>query len=319
MEIGGYFELEIRRGNEYHSSAIRLNTGRNAFEYILRVKKYKKVYMPYYTCNVMFEPINKLNLNREFYSINGDFYPIFDFEKVKQDEVFVYTNYFGICDRQIGIIKNKIKNIIIDNSQAFFSKPIDSTDTIYSPRKFFGVPDGSYLYTDKFIDIELEQDYSGDRFEHLIGRVEKNAEAYYQLFQRNNVKLKNQPIKKMSKITKSLLESIDYNNTLKIRQNNFEYLHKSLFKTNELKIENIKNDGPLVYPYLTKNGSQLRKILIKNKVYVANYWPNVLELASKEMWEYYLAENLVPLPIDQRYKIKNIKEILDLIKNENHD
>jgi hypothetical protein len=34
MSIGGYFELELSRGEEYHSDAIRLNTGRNAFEYI---------------------------------------------------------------------------------------------------------------------------------------------------------------------------------------------------------------------------------------------------------------------------------------------
>jgi hypothetical protein len=31
--IGGYFELELRKGKEYHTDAIRLNTGRNALEY----------------------------------------------------------------------------------------------------------------------------------------------------------------------------------------------------------------------------------------------------------------------------------------------
>ena len=33
MSIGGYFELELPQGEEYHKNAIRLNTGRNAFEY----------------------------------------------------------------------------------------------------------------------------------------------------------------------------------------------------------------------------------------------------------------------------------------------
>jgi hypothetical protein len=32
MSIGGYFELELPCGEEYHQGAIRLNTGRNAFE-----------------------------------------------------------------------------------------------------------------------------------------------------------------------------------------------------------------------------------------------------------------------------------------------
>lgn len=38
--IGGYFELELPYSEEYHKNALRLNTGRNAFEYILRSKKY---------------------------------------------------------------------------------------------------------------------------------------------------------------------------------------------------------------------------------------------------------------------------------------
>jgi len=34
MAIGGYFELELRDGNKYHNNAIRINSGRNAFEYL---------------------------------------------------------------------------------------------------------------------------------------------------------------------------------------------------------------------------------------------------------------------------------------------
>ena len=41
--IGGYFGLELDKKNEYHSEAIRLNTGRNALEYILISGFYKKL------------------------------------------------------------------------------------------------------------------------------------------------------------------------------------------------------------------------------------------------------------------------------------
>lgn len=37
--------------------------------------------------------------------------------------------------------------IILDNTQSFFQKPISGIDTIYSCRKYFGVPDGAYLST----------------------------------------------------------------------------------------------------------------------------------------------------------------------------
>lgn len=51
--IGGYFELELRQGEHYHKDAIRLNSARNCFEYILLARKYKKVFLPYYTCEVL--------------------------------------------------------------------------------------------------------------------------------------------------------------------------------------------------------------------------------------------------------------------------
>ena len=60
--IGGYFSLELPHYGEYHKDAIRLNTGRNCLEYILRVRNYKKVYIPYYTCDVVLEPFKKLGI-----------------------------------------------------------------------------------------------------------------------------------------------------------------------------------------------------------------------------------------------------------------
>ena len=52
------------------------------------------------------------------------------------------------------LCKNKKGNIIFDNSQAFYSKQY-GTAGIYSPRKFFGLPDGGILCT----DLNLEEEY----------------------------------------------------------------------------------------------------------------------------------------------------------------
>ena len=53
MSIGGYFELEIREGKHFHQGAIKLSTARQCFEYILKARRYTKVYIPYYTCDVI--------------------------------------------------------------------------------------------------------------------------------------------------------------------------------------------------------------------------------------------------------------------------
>lgn len=73
LPIGGYFSLELPFSEEYHKDAIRLNTGRNCLEYILRVRKHSKVYIPYYTCDVLLEPFEKLGIRYEFYHINFAF------------------------------------------------------------------------------------------------------------------------------------------------------------------------------------------------------------------------------------------------------
>lgn len=307
--IGGYFELELPKGEEYHKCAIRLNTGRNAFEYILRAKQYKKVYLPYYTCDVMLEPIEKLDLEVEFYHIDENLLPLFDYSKVKDSEVFVYTNYFGVCDNNVDVVAQQCKNLIIDNSQAFYSHPLKGVDTIYSPRKFFGVPDGAYLYTDTLLDDGFETDISYQRFEHLLGRIDIGTEEFYGTFKSNDDSLMNQPIKKMSKLTQRLLSSIDYNSVAESRKQNFEYLNSKLSSTNLLSLNLSSNSVPLVYPYFFDSGAELKKKLIENKIFVATYWQNVLEWTSENDFEYKLAKCLLPLPVDQRYESNNLKEI----------
>jgi hypothetical protein len=321
MIIGGYFELELPKGKEYHESALKINTGRNAFEYILRAKNYKKVYLPYYTCDTMLEPINKLKLTYEFYKIDKRFRPVFDFSKILDNEVFVYTNYFGICDKQISEIITNCKNLIIDNAQAFFSLPINNIDTFYSPRKFFGIPDGAYLYTKKTLNNSLEQDISYKRVEHLVGRIDIGAEDFYKSFRKNDITLAKQPIKIMSKLTRRILESINYDDIAIKRLENFNYLHYTLESSNKLEIDLSSNSVPMVYPYLNENGSEIKKKLISNKIFVATYWPNIIRKQHSKSWEYKLANNTVFIPVDQRYtkhELKKILSIIDLDYESNH-
>lgn len=312
-EIGGYFELELQKSEEYHNGALRLNTGRNSVEYILRAKGYKKIYIPYYTCEVILEPINKLNISYQFYYIDIEFRPDFDFSTIEKDAVFLYTNYFGICDHVVDEIAKQCDHLIIDNSQSFFSSPLPKVDTFYSARKFFGVPDGAYLYTDEVLNQPLETDISYQRFEHLLGRIDLGAEKFYHTYKCNDELLMNQSLKNMSVLTQKLLSSINYQSVAEARRFNFEWLHAKLSETNQLNINNSPGAIPMVYPYLVKSGEQLKKKLIENKVYIATYWPNVLEWSDKASLEHKLTQELVPLPIDQRYNKEDLEKYLEII------
>ena len=311
--IGGYFELELRKGKEYRADAIRLNSGRNAFEYILRAREYKKVYLPYFTCDVMLAPILKLKLEYEFYHINEQLEPIFEFNKINTDEAFLYTNYFGIKNLEATILSKTCPNLIIDNSQAFFENPIAGIDTFYSPRKFFGVPDGAYLYTDKLLQIELFRDKSLTRFSHLIKRIDDGAEAGYSDFKTNDDTIKGQSIKLMSSLTQALLSNIDYEDIIKIRKQNFRLLEEYLQMSNKLNLPVDRDFVPMVFPYLTANGKSIRQKLIQTGIFVATYWPNIFKWCRSKDIEFQLSKGIVPLPIDQRYGIEEMKKIINLV------
>lgn len=311
--IGGYFSLELPLFKEYHQGAIKLNTGRNCLEYILRCRHYKKVYIPYYTCDVILEPFHKLGIEYTFYHINLDF-EIADDIHPQMGEAILYTNYYGLKQKYVEILVERYgQKLIVDNTQAFYAKPINGIDTFYTCRKFFGVPDGAYLYTDKLLDEELEQDVSYERMSFLLKRIDLGAEAGYADFREQSHLLIGQPIKRMSKLTERLMQSIDYEKSAHTRRNNFCILHELLKKTNKNRITLDDNAVPMVYPYYSDK-ERLREYLINNKIFIARYWPNVLEWCQSGDWEYQLSENLVFLPIDQRYNEEAMEIILNLIK-----
>lgn len=313
--IGGYFELELRGGEHYHKDAIRLNTARNCFEYVLRARKYDKVFIPYYTCEVMLEPLKKCNVGYEFYHINELLEPAEEYE-LKKNEAFLYTNYYGLkqsCVERLAVRYGS--KLIVDNAQAFYARPLDGIDVFYSARKFFGVADGAYLYTDCRLDCEFEQDQSYDRMSHLLKRADVSAEFGYQDFKANDDLLINNPIRRMSNLTEKILCSIDYESCRKKRIENYHYLDEHLKDSNKIHFELTENDVPMIYPYLTDD-ADLRNKLIENKVFVAKYWPKVLEWTKVGMLENKLTQNLLAIPCDQRFGMGDMEEIVNQAKND---
>ena len=311
--IGGYFELELRKDGHYHKNAIRLNTARNCFEYVLRARHYRKVFFPYYSCEVMLESIKKLGIDYEFYHINESFEPI-ERPALNADEAFLYTNYFGLKqDCVLRLAKIYGKQLIVDNAQAFYAEPIQGIDTFYSARKFFGVPDGAYLYTEKRLEKEFGQDVSFERMTHLMKRIDLGAEAGYKDFRKNDELLSNQEIKNMSRLTESLLSGINYEAAKQKRRENYALLDKTLKDSNLIHLEMDVEMVPMVYPYLTED-STLRQKLIERKVFVAKYWPNVREWVGAHFLERELEGRMVPLPIDQRYRKEEMNWIIESIE-----
>lgn len=222
----------------------------------------------------------------------------------------MYTNYWGLHDDYCWKLVSKYKKqLILDYTQAFFSRPIDGIDTFYSCRKFFGVPDGGYLYTDAIADFELEQDESYTRMDSLVKRIDLSPEAGYDDFHRTSNEFHQIPIRRMSKFTKRMMQGIDYGIAALRRLDNYNLLRKQL-GGRQLNYGEI----PMIYPLESELGQELRKKLIANKVFVAKYWPNVDEWAGKDALETWMANYILPLPIDQRYGKEDMERIIQILK-----
>lgn len=316
-EIGGYIELETNYGKEYFPNAIALNCGRNALRYILRAKNIKKIYIPYFLCSSVSHACEIEKVDYEYYHIDSSFRPLFN-KKIADDEYLYVVNYYGqLSDSDLEALKLKHKNLIADYAQSFFQQPIKGIDTLYSCRKYFGVADGAYLFTDIILNEKLQIDESFERMTFLMGRFERTAGEFYQEYVKNNKFFINEPIKLMSRLTQNFLKGLDYGLICKKRTDNFQFLHKHLGEINKLNLN--FPEGAFMYPLYVDNGKELRKKLIERKIFISMLWPDVLELCKEHEIEYLFTENILPLPCDQRYDYDDMKYIIEMIKREMRD
>lgn len=306
-EIGGYIELNKYNLPLLHENAIALNTGRNCLAYLIESKNIRKIYLPYYICSVVIDICEKAGIEIQYYRISDNF-SIVDFD-IEEGSYLYVVNYFGqLSNDDIILLKSKYKHIIVDNAQAYFQMPVRDVDTIYTCRKFIGVPDGAFLYTNKKLERPLEQDISYERIGFLCGRFEKSAFEFYNCFLINEELLNYLPLEKMSKLTNNLLHGIDYEFVKNKRTENYNYLFDKIEKINKLHLKRI--EGAFAYPLYINNGNDLRKTLIEHKIYVPTLWPNIITDELKDTLEYDMALNILPLPCDQRYDEEDMEYMI---------
>lgn len=310
-EIGGYLQAEQYFGDEYHKESIALNTARNCLRYLIRKNDIKRLFMPKYLCSCITDVCEQENVEIIFYNITESLKPRID-DYIEDSYIYI-INYFGQLDNEyLRNLKYRFANLIIDNVQSFFQNPIAGVDTIYTCRKYFGVSDGAYLYTNTGKKVTgILKDYSYDRLKYLAGRFEKLGNIFFDDFHKNEELLSTENIKFMSDMTHNILRSIDYEFVKNRRTQNYNYLFDKLEKINTLDLKRI--EGAFAYPLYTEDGNELRKKLIANKIYVPTLWPNVITNKLKGTLEYDMALNILPLPCDQRYDEEDMEYIIKLI------
>lgn len=311
--IGGYMEMEQYHGVQYHPKALKFNAARYAIKYAILCRAYSKVYIPAYLCSCISQMLSEMSVAYDVYRVDENWLPVL--ERIDDAESCVLiVNYFGqLRNSEIEKLQLKYHNILVDNTQAFFQQPVEGIDTVYTCRKYFGVADGAYLYTqiDSTLYETLLIDQSAGRMAFVLGRYETGPQAHYATFRENEQLLADAGMCRMSRITENILRSIDYTHCIDRRRKNVRYLSEHLSQLNKL---DVKYDaGLFMYPLLAPIDN-LRENLIKQNIFVACLWPALSVSEAQAKREMALAKSIIWLPIDQRYGENEMQKIVLAIK-----
>jgi hypothetical protein len=314
---GGYFGLELYEGtHKYHSTPYTFKSGRASLAFILNSIKPKKVYLPYYCCDSLLEPIKDSKINYVFYSVNPRFEPD-QLPVLSNDELFIYVNYFDLKRDYINKLSGLYKEqLIADCTQSYYLKGNGVSWYFNSCRKFFGVPDGSFLYVpeslEKRISIIKEENKSFI-VDHLISRFNGDVNGGYKFSLKNEEYIDSQPIA-MSKLTKYLLSNIDYEIVKKTRQNNYIRLSNLLSRFNTMSLEfDSVNSVPNYFPLMINRAIDMRTFW-KDNLFFPYLWEDCLNrLTNGYEFEKHVASSLIPITIDQRYSCDDMDYIAEKI------
>jgi hypothetical protein len=317
--IGGYLGLELPYNDSlYHDDAYLLNSGRNALKFILDQSQIKNLLVPNFNCPDIFTVIESSVSTIDYYHINEKFAPILP-SSLAPDSAILVTNYFGLCKHHVNTAIEKFNGkVIVDNAQAFFyPRNPNCLGLFYSPRKFFGLPDGGLAITSQNRMNQynsLPRDEAWNRSSHLLKRFDLSPEMGYGEYKVNEKLIDGRPIMKMSKLSEYILRSVDFSFVKERRQSNYKYYEKHLSSDNNLLTFPINQSVPLAYPFGTPDADELKEYLIKNKVYIPTYWPGLDEVNLNDA-EIYFKNNLLPLPLHQGLVKEDLNRVIDLILN----
>lgn len=311
--IGGFFELELpHHGSSPHPDAIMLSTGRACLMVILSEIKPKLVHVPFHTCNATLEPFKLKDVETRYYALNEKMEPS-DLPELGVGEFFLWTNYYGLCGRQTDELKRHYGGrLIIDDTHAFFHGAHGGHWSFTSARKYFGVPDGAFLFAPHAITLQPPR-FTGVSMDHSILRslgFQQRAFEAYQLYE-NSLTCN---VNGISVVSEGLLKGIDLAETMRRRTTNYAFLSEQIGHLNRISIERVDNDVPYCYPFLPEVAMDRSKFY-EQGFFVPRLWPDAsLRNIEGFEWEKRLGTDLLPLPIDHRYTPEDLLPLVEHIK-----
>lgn len=316
-EIGGYIGLDIPDHGDPFPDAMKFQSGRAALRAALESARITRVLMPAYICDSVIQAAMDAGAVVDTYRLDDSLYPKCASDALPPGCALLYVNYFGLCAANVTRLLQEVPGhqLIIDNSQALCAQPTKALATIYSPRKFVGVPDGGLLVRNGFelAAPEAEDNGSLPRMRHLLVRMAYTAREGYPYYKESEKSLESTQPLRMSKLTNRVLASVDLSAVKRMRRANYLALASRLDTYNVLKWELDSESAPLCYPLIMRREAHhLVEMFAAKGIYLPIYWSDARARISDGI-EHRLINYCLAVPCDQRYSLDHMALLADQI------
>jgi hypothetical protein len=320
IEIGGYFGLDLPDHGDRFAGACAFQSGRSAIEAVIRAANLLDLWIPSYVCDTVVAAAQRAGARVHFYALAPDLSPA-ALPAIPANGALLYVNYFGLCQHKVSRLEALLppSQLIVDNCHALFAPHGSALASIYSPRKFAGLPDGGLVRFSPALDLTAPPEQDEDslqRMRHLLLRPSEGARAGYADFDAARRSLNGVAPRRMSHLTARLLQSIDWAGLERRRRRNFTLMHARLRQQNAFAWEPDENDVALCYP-LRVPGADVREIrerLAASDIFVPTFWPDAAPRLACDAWEAMLMKETLFLPMDQRLEERDVHRVCDRVQ-----
>ena len=303
----------------------------------------KVVMLPAYTCDSVITPFKELGWRCEFYPVNLqlriDVQEALDLYNRNHVSLMVVHPYYGkdLNKEEIELLfllHQKGCKIVVDLTQCIFSSQRLQCVDYYvgSCRKWYPIPDGGFLEVRKedigLFDLKLDE--NGDFVTlqrdamYLRGLYFTTGNEEIKSISRRLNKLAVEITDyhitphKMSAISYELLKKENIQQNQKRRLENYEFLHDELINVRGCQIvcDNMEEvtSAPLYFMIYISDRSDLQRKLAEQHIYAPVIWPVVYDEVLVSDTIRYIYDNILAIPVDQRYDESDMRKIVEIIK-----